>query len=137
MSPGTTRRAVSPKEPDLDPRLTKVGGDDWNTTAVRLAREYRVVRDDLDKLAQDCVEGKVGGVSPVWNTLGQSVQQQVEDHYLAQHGKYTQEDIDKYGAVAIEKAKQADQSANKGVWVQLTDEQKLAYAKKHGALVDE
>ena len=132
IAKGTTAAGGQPEAEDLDPRVTEVGGDDWNkATAVRLAREYRVVRDDLDKLAQDCVEGKVGGVSPVWNTLGQSVQQQVEDHYLAQHGKYTQEDIDKYGAVAIEKAKQADQSANKGVWVQLTDEQKLAYAKKH------
>ena len=69
MSPGTTRRAVSPKEPDLDPRLTKVGGDDWNTTAVRLAREYRVVRDDLDNLAHDIVEGKLPPELPNWEDL--------------------------------------------------------------------
>ena len=67
---------------EIDPRVTDVGGDQWNKdTAARLEKEYADVRPALDKLATEAdgkeIEGHTAGS---WDDLGGAAQERIQSH---------------------------------------------------------
>src|ERR1035437_438503 len=49
---GTDERSSVVERNLVDPRVTDVGGDEWNKkTATRLEKEYAAVRPEIDKIA--------------------------------------------------------------------------------------
>lgn len=91
-----------PEEPQLDPKVIEVGGDEWNrATARRLEREYQEARPKVDKLAQDSVkaepieveasddEDEEEGEPPFepeeWDMLSSSGQTQAEEEYKSKN----------------------------------------------------
>ena len=78
---------------EIDPRVTDVGGDQWNKdTAARLEKEYADVRPALDKLATEAdgkeIEGHTAGS---WDDLGGAAQEKAGDKYAEDNYNSTYE----------------------------------------------
>jgi hypothetical protein len=83
-------------EPELNPTVINVGGDQWNkATAKRLEKQYQEARPALDKLAKDSVgaEMEVPGdeeedeppyVPESWDEMSDAMQQEAGEKYKEQ-----------------------------------------------------
>lgn len=83
--------AGSEAEAPLNPEVVSVGGDDWNKeTATRLEREYSGAREKMQAII-DSSQGKEGEdveeestpAPESWDELGNDVQEQIKDKWMA------------------------------------------------------
>jgi hypothetical protein len=96
---GGADAAPKPQEPELDPDVVDVEGDEWNRqTAIRLEKEYQNVKAELDALLHKNVGEEVDTVGEVdedelnenapyvpdhWEGLSSDQQEQVKEKYIA------------------------------------------------------